>query len=284
MPFVREARTVPDDPTSTDRVLDVQASSHAVDFDVSVVLGPDDDPARLDEVQAVLPPGWTTRPGGVAASRFELRSLGAQGSIRGPEVDDTLPWDDAVHALDAGIRAVVSLHAPHRVFIHAGVVAGPAGALVIPGRSFAGKTTLVAALLRAGATYYSDEYAVLDAEGRVHPYPRRLSVRGPAGERSEVPAHEVVGSGEVAVGSGPIRVAGVAALSYEEGASWPPPSGEPAGAAMALIDNAVAARSRSADVLATAAAVARGAWFLTGPRGDADEAAAGLLARLSAGS
>ncbi len=29
----------------------------------------------------------------------------------------------------------------------------------------------------AGATYYSDEYAVLDEDARVHPYPRRLSLR-----------------------------------------------------------------------------------------------------------
>jgi hypothetical protein len=42
--------------------------------------------------------------------------------------------------------------------------------MVLPGKSFAGKTTLVAALVRAGAEYWSDEYAVLDANGDVHPY------------------------------------------------------------------------------------------------------------------
>jgi hypothetical protein len=36
---------------------------------------------------------------------------------------------------------------------------------VLPGRSFAGKTTLVAALVQVGAEYWSDEYPVLDAEG-----------------------------------------------------------------------------------------------------------------------
>jgi hypothetical protein len=30
----------------------------------------------------------------------------------------------------------------------------------------------VAELVRAGATYYSDEFAVLDSRGRVHPFPR----------------------------------------------------------------------------------------------------------------
>ena len=41
-----------------------------------------------------------------------------------------------------------------------------------------GKTTLVKALVEAGATYYSDEFAVLDKEGQVQPYPVPLSIRG----------------------------------------------------------------------------------------------------------
>ena len=39
---------------------------------------------------------------------------------------------------------------------------GRGRAIVIPGRTFSGKSTLVAELVRAGATYYSDEYAVED--------------------------------------------------------------------------------------------------------------------------
>ena len=67
----------------------------------------------------------------------------------------------------------VANYAPDRVFVHAGVVAWRGRALVLPGTSFAGKTTLVAELVRAGAIYYSDEYAVLDEQGRVHPYSAR---------------------------------------------------------------------------------------------------------------
>ena len=51
----------------------------------------------------------------------------------------------------------------------AGVVGWENRAIVMPGASFAGKTTLVRAWLEAGATYYSDEFAVLDRAGRVHP-------------------------------------------------------------------------------------------------------------------
>ena len=67
---------------------------------------------------------------------------------------------------------VVTSAAPGWVFIRAGVVGWRGNAVVIVGpgaRSAA--STLVAALLRAGAHYYSDRYAVLDLDGRVHPYP-----------------------------------------------------------------------------------------------------------------
>ena len=49
---------------------------------------------------------------------------------------------------------------------------------MLPAPSFGGKTTLVAALVRAGAIYYSDEFAVLDEQGFVHPYAKPLSIRG----------------------------------------------------------------------------------------------------------
>jgi uridine kinase len=41
--------------------------------------------------------------------------------------------------------------------------------IAIPGRSFSGKTSLVTALVRAGAVYYSDEFAVIDRDGLVRP-------------------------------------------------------------------------------------------------------------------
>jgi hypothetical protein len=37
-------------------------------------------------------------------------------------------------------------------------------AILIAGRSFSGNTTLAAELVRAGATYYSDEFKVVDSE------------------------------------------------------------------------------------------------------------------------
>ncbi|MFN8625355.1 MAG: hypothetical protein U0587_05160 [Candidatus Binatia bacterium] len=67
------------------------------------------------------------------------------------------------------------------LFVHAGVVEWRGRAILIPGRSRSGKTTLVTALIRAGAGYYSDEFAVLDRFGRVHPWARPLRSAGRAG-------------------------------------------------------------------------------------------------------
>ena len=46
---------------------------------------------------------------------------------------------------------VLAEHAVDRIFLHCGVIAIDGRALLLPGRSFAGKTTLTAALVRAGA-------------------------------------------------------------------------------------------------------------------------------------
>jgi len=64
------------------------------------------------------------------------------------------------------------------VVVHAGVVGTGSGALVVPGPSGTGKTTLTAALVAAGFTYFSDEMAAIDPDtGLVVPVPRGLSLK-----------------------------------------------------------------------------------------------------------
>jgi hypothetical protein len=65
--------------------------------------------------------------------------------------------------------------------VHSGVVAHDGRAILLPGPTHAGKSTLVAELVRLGAPYFSDEYALIDADGRVHPYPRPMLLRDGSG-------------------------------------------------------------------------------------------------------
>jgi hypothetical protein len=121
---------------------------------------------------------------------------------------------------DSLLRITVAEHAEDRVFVHAGVVGRNGKAIVIPGHSFGGKTTLVAELVRNGAVYYSDEYAILDSAGLVHPFPRALSVRYHDGEfREEQVFAESLGA---SIGSDPIPIGLVLLTEYVEGALWKP--------------------------------------------------------------
>src|SRR5690606_4184085 len=81
------------------------------------------------------------------------------------------------------------------VFVHAGVAAWKDKAIVIPGNSYSGKTTLVAELVKCGAEYFSDEYAIFDSEGFVHPFPRDLQIRREGEhEQTKVPVAELGGT------------------------------------------------------------------------------------------
>ena len=86
---------------------------------------------------------------------------------------------------DSLVRILVAEFSEKWVFIHSGVVGWKDKAILIPGDSFAGKTCLVASLIRAGCTYFSDEYAVLDGNGSVHTFPRKLTMRNDSGTITE---------------------------------------------------------------------------------------------------
>lgn len=78
---------------------------------------------------------------------------------------------------DTIVRISVGESAKQLVFVHAGVVGWKGRAILMPGDSFTGKSTLVAALVKKGASYYSDDFAILDDKGHVQPFPRAISMR-----------------------------------------------------------------------------------------------------------
>jgi hypothetical protein len=122
--------------------------------------------------------------------------------------------------LESRIRLTVAEYAKDRVFIHAGVVGWKGKAIIIPAKSFQGKTTLVAELTKLGATYYSDEYAVLDENGFVHPFPKTLSIRGTKDKykQTEFPVEMLGGvKGEM-----PLTVGMVLLTEFEADAKWQP--------------------------------------------------------------
>ena len=94
----------------------------------------------------------------------------------GVPVFDSVPLDTALDILEQRLCACAS-HGGARPHLHPRRRGRPmpAAHAPLPGSSFTGKTTLVAALVRAGATYYSDEYAVLDERRARASLPEPLS-------------------------------------------------------------------------------------------------------------
>ena len=128
--------------------------------------------------------------------------------------------ESLIEYISSQIRITVAEFAESKVFIHAGAVGWKDSAIIIPGTSFSGKTTLVSELIKAGAVYYSDEYAVLDEDGNLHPYPKMLSMRGIIDDFQQVEtAPEVFGA---RIGSKPIPVKMILITQYKKKGVWKP--------------------------------------------------------------
>jgi hypothetical protein len=100
--------------------------------------------------------------------------------------------------------------------IHAGAVRWNGQALLLPGATHSGKSSLVAELLKRGATYFSDEYALIDSEGRVHPYPRPLLLRNDSLEQFPVLPSEW----NVPIADTPAPVGWMMSLKHQSSPAW----------------------------------------------------------------
>jgi hypothetical protein len=248
-----------------------------------------DDPRALERLAQHLPPGTRHAPAGAVERLYSVR-LGDGAARRGlrrfkllyanhsllARTDDA---EELFERFESDLQLAVAEGARRRVFVHAGVVGWRGRAILVPGRSFSGKTTLTAELVRAGATYYSDEFAVLDPEGRVHPYLKPLSVREGGTQRQRKVAVEEFGGRSA---KGPLPVGLVVVSEFSDTArGWRPRALSMGHGSLALLSNTVPARRRPAEVLATLEKVVRGAAVLRGARGEAAEAALKILERAS---
>ncbi|MES2698593.1 MAG: hypothetical protein V4647_03160 [Pseudomonadota bacterium] len=185
---------------------------------------------------------------------------------------------DLLDAFDTHLRATFAEFSRRKLFVHSGVVGWNGKAIMVPGQSRAGKSTLIAELVQAGATYFSDEYAVLDNKGRVHPFAKPLSLRDPITSRQRRMPVESFGG---IAARHPLPVGLVLLTQYCAGAKWQPvvmPAGE---GALAIMANTIAARRWPALALSVIGTVAQRAPFIRSDRGEAREVARLILAGAS---
>jgi hypothetical protein len=250
-----------------------------------------DDASIVDRISSCLPSGWSLcGPTSIDRiyrfSRTETHRVEASPSIDpvavasgwrvfadGALVARSNDFDELCERFQSDLELFVAIHARTRVIVHAGVVGWQGRAIVIPGRSFSGKTTLVAALIRLGAEYYSDEYAVFDPRGLVWPFPKPLSIRKASGAREARPAEAAGGI----VGRKPIPVGWILVTQYRPAEMWEPRDLTHGQAILALLANAAAARYQPGFLFATFRAAVRGSVALQGVRGDATAFAHHLL-------
>src|SRR6266404_6229353 len=245
------------------------------------------DSSVLDRVCEYLPAGWQNSTAPFVDRLYSIMVAGAGPLANGRRFsllygDDariarSTNLDDVFERFESDLRLFVGEFARHRVFVHAGVVAWKGKAIVIPGRSYSGKSTLVAALVRAGATYYSDEYAVFDAKGLVHPFSKPLEIRA-EGEfkQSRITVGELGGKS----GTKALPVGLVLMTRYKRGTKWRPRKLTPGKGVLELLFNTVSARRSPEKALSTLRHVTRRAEVLKGPRGDTTAVVDALLKRM----
>lgn len=243
-------------------------------------------PEMLEAMTNCLPLGWKTTTNPVVDTIFSFK-YGGTGKRPGLrqfhlvysdfiQIMRTLNYDDALAMLELEMHLHIAEHARTRVFVHAGVIEWQGCAILIPGKSLSGKSTLVRELVKAGATYYSDEYAVLDSKGCVHPYPTNIGVRKNPKERQEKYPIETFGGSS---GTKPLPVGLILSTEYKAGAHWRPrqiPAGQ---GLLAMMANTVSAQRNPAKALATLQQVVLKAPVLKGVRGETEEVVDALLNR-----
>jgi hypothetical protein len=239
----------------------------------------------MKRLQEYLPPGWKPASPLVVERLYSLILNDGEKRQRGvrpfnllygnmTKLARALSADEVLETFESDLQLHVAEGARRKVFVHAGVVGWRGRAVLIPGYSLSGKTSLVAELVRNGATYYSDEYAVLDLRGRVHPYPKPLQIReGESARQKKYPVEAFGGR----AGVKPLPVGLIVASKYRAGAQWRPRILSAGRGTLELLAHTVSARRQPELALGALQRVAAHAPVLKCLRGEANHTAELIL-------
>lgn len=173
---------------------------------------------------------------------------------------------NALRGVSNGVHFVIGKRSP-LTFLHAGAVEIDESAVVFPGRSRWGKSTLVASLVAQGCGYLSDEYAVISPEGCVFPLSKPIRLRTGNGEV----VYDVDHGAASAPGGFPC--AAVVLTKFEEGAAWEPEQVTSGQAALETLPSALQGRDEPEQVLHAIAALVANASCYRGLRGSGEPTA-----------
>ena len=243
------------------------------------------EPDMVSQIEKRLPPGWRRQRLGAVGRlysfffnraskstsfrRFHILYGNSQILARSENEEELL------EEFERRVTSHIFETCRSKCFVHAGVVGWKGKAIVIPGRSHSGKTTLVKEFLKQGARYYSDEFAVFDRRGYVHAFARPLAVRDENnGKQIRLPA--TVLRCQIGVQSLPVGL--ILLTEYKASASWRPRMTSSGKAVLKLLANAISARTDPSGALASLVKAASRAKILRSVRGEAHDAVRSILA------
>jgi hypothetical protein len=181
---------------------------------------------------------------------------------------------NAFRGISNGIHFVLGKRSP-MTFVHAGAVEIDGAAVVFPGRSRWGKSTLVSDLVDQGCGYLSDEYAVVSPEGSVFPFSKPIRLR-----RDEYAEYRRP-QGVSALGGLPCLA--VVLTRFDEESSWNPKIISRGNAVLGILPSTLQGHEEPGQVLEALNALVKGAVCYQGNRGSGEPTAAALRA-LGAGN
>ncbi len=180
---------------------------------------------------------------------------------------------DLVPELTRFLDDVVIGHLRTLRAIHAGAVLLGGRVLLLPGKTHSGKSSLVAELLRRGAIYFSDEYALIDSDGLVHAYPRPLLLRNGSPEQFPVLAEECCAP----TGDEPAPIGWILSLEYLPDNNWSVVAISQSEAVLMLLRNTPHFFSESPEMVGVFQRAVAKARCYTGQRAEAADAVSQIL-------
>jgi len=178
-------------------------------------------------------------------------------------------------AFEDDLKFLLAERSPRKLFLRAGVVGWRDRAIVIPGGPHSGKSTLVRALVGCGATYFSDEYAVIEGN-TVQPFPARSANWTVPGTVLSYWMDELGKNSEPK----PLPIGLILFAPYQAGAVFKPKLLARGQSLLGMFKHAVASQRNPERVLRALEVVSRRCNGLEGVRGDAHSAASYLIDRL----
>jgi hypothetical protein len=186
----------------------------------------------------------------------------------------TSSWNELLSKLVSKIRMVIAEFAVGYVFIHSGAVSIGDNAILLPGNSFDGKSTLTAELVRQGSAYLSDEYGILDETGCVHPVTSHLTLRH---EDNTIQTGRSVKSIGGTTAETRAKVKMVVFTKYYPNAEWIPKRLSRPNGIMEIINHVIPIRRSPIFALSALGQMANSSIFFASHRGEAKYCAEKIL-------